>query len=83
MGEKKYDAPEMLNGKKIVLFFMVFWLSSSLQLKVYGAFRVSVKMLLMWNSRIQIDGGGTVTTSILEVRNLVVLTVGLLQLILI
>lgn len=46
-------------------------------LKVYGAFRVSVKMLLMWNSQIQIDGGGNtvVTTSVFEVRNLVVLTV--------
>ncbi|KAI8534522.1 hypothetical protein RHMOL_Rhmol10G0096600 [Rhododendron molle] len=49
-------------------------LMSDSSIKVYGAFRVSVKMLLMWNSRIQIDGGGTVTTSILEVRNLVVLT---------
>ncbi|XP_012475770.1 uncharacterized protein LOC105791978 isoform X1 [Gossypium raimondii] len=44
-------------------------------IKVFGAFRVSVKMLLMWNSKIQIDGGGNtvVTASILEVRNLVVL----------
>ncbi|KAK4802153.1 hypothetical protein SAY86_000356 [Trapa natans] len=44
-------------------------------IKVYGALRVAVKMLLMWNSEIQIDGGGNtvVTTSILEVRNLVVL----------
>ncbi|XP_057487508.1 uncharacterized protein LOC130773578 [Actinidia eriantha] len=49
-------------------------LMSDSSIKVYGAFRVSVKMLLMWNSRIQIDGGGTVTTSILEVRNLIVLT---------
>ncbi|XP_059656702.1 uncharacterized protein LOC132303459 [Cornus florida] len=44
-------------------------------IKVYGALRVAVKMLLMWNSKIQIDGGGNtvVTTSILEVRNLIVL----------
>ncbi|OMO91688.1 hypothetical protein CCACVL1_07052 [Corchorus capsularis] len=44
-------------------------------IKVFGAFRVSVKMLLMWNSQIQIDGGGNtvVTASILEARNLVVL----------
>ncbi|XP_031392809.1 uncharacterized protein LOC116204707 isoform X2 [Punica granatum] len=44
-------------------------------IKVYGALRVAVKMLLMWNSEIQIDGGGNtvVTTSVLEVRNLVVL----------
>ncbi|KAL6985839.1 hypothetical protein U1Q18_019211 [Sarracenia purpurea var. burkii] len=49
-------------------------LMSDSSIKVYGAFRVSVKMLLMWNSKIQIDGGETVTTSILEVRNLIVLT---------
>ncbi|KAG6414213.1 hypothetical protein SASPL_126931 [Salvia splendens] len=44
-------------------------------IKVYGALRVSVKMLLMLNSQIQVDGGGNadVATSILEVRNLVVL----------
>ncbi|KAK4557647.1 hypothetical protein RGQ29_007416 [Quercus rubra] len=44
-------------------------------IKVFGAFRVAVKMLLMWNSKIQIDGGGNtiVTASVLEVRNLVVL----------
>ncbi|KAI4369970.1 hypothetical protein MLD38_018359 [Melastoma candidum] len=44
--------------------------------KVYGALRVAVKMLLMLNSQIYIDGGGknVVTTSVLEVRNLVVLT---------
>ncbi|XP_077235189.1 mraZ isoform X2 [Tasmannia lanceolata] len=50
-------------------------LMSDSVLKVYGAFRVSVKMLLMWNSVIQIDGGDNteVGTSVLEVRNLVVL----------
>ncbi|XP_052209354.1 uncharacterized protein LOC127812869 isoform X2 [Diospyros lotus] len=48
-------------------------LMSYSSIKVYGAFRVSVKMLLMWNSRIQIDGGGSFTTSILELRNLAVL----------
>ncbi|XP_047174701.1 uncharacterized protein LOC124842286 isoform X2 [Vigna umbellata] len=44
-------------------------------IKVFGAFRVSVKMLLMWNSTMQIDGGETtvVTASVLEVRNLAVL----------
>ncbi|XAR70587.1 hypothetical protein NMG60_11027490 [Bertholletia excelsa] len=47
---------------------------SDSSIKVYGALRVSVKMLLMWNSRIQIDSSVTVTTSILEVRNLIVLT---------
>lgn len=46
-------------------------------LKVYGAFRVYTKMLLMWNSKILIDGVGNtvVTASVLEVRNLVVLRV--------
>lgn len=46
-------------------------------LKVFGAFRVAINMLLMWNSKIQIDGGGNtvVTASVLEVRNLVVLRV--------
>ncbi|KAG9452480.1 hypothetical protein H6P81_005384 [Aristolochia fimbriata] len=44
-------------------------------IKVYGAFRIYVKMLLMWESKIQIDGGGNseVATSVLEVRNLIVL----------
>ncbi|XP_050220604.1 uncharacterized protein LOC126670974 isoform X3 [Mercurialis annua] len=44
-------------------------------IKVFGAFRVAVKMLLMWNSKIEIDGGGNtvITASILEVRNLIVL----------
>ncbi|KAF8379152.1 hypothetical protein HHK36_028581 [Tetracentron sinense] len=44
-------------------------------IKVYGAFRMAVKMLLMWNSKIQIDGeeNTIVTTSVLEVRNLIVL----------
>ncbi|KAI3892038.1 hypothetical protein MKX03_030872 [Papaver bracteatum] len=44
-------------------------------IEVYGAFRIAVKMLLMWNSKVQIDGGGyqSVATSVLEVRNLVVL----------
>nr|GMD96105.1 Fiber protein [Ipomoea batatas] len=44
-------------------------------IKVYGALRVAVKMLLMLQSQIQVDGGekSVVTTSVLEVRNLVVL----------
>lgn len=48
-------------------------------LQVYGALRVAVKMLLMLNSQIEVDGGGNtvVTTSILEVRNLAVLKVAL------
>ncbi|KAH8513976.1 hypothetical protein H0E87_007007, partial [Populus deltoides] len=45
---------------------------------VFGAFRVAIKMLLMWNSKIEIDGGGNtiVIASVLEVRNLIVLTAG-------
>ncbi|CAM8901139.1 unnamed protein product [Rhodiola kirilowii] len=50
-------------------------LMSDSTIKVYGAFRISVKMLLMWNSKIQIDGGedSMTTTSVLEIRNLIVL----------
>uniref|UniRef100_A0A7N1A4F4 DUF8003 domain-containing protein n=1 Tax=Kalanchoe fedtschenkoi TaxID=63787 RepID=A0A7N1A4F4_KALFE len=50
-------------------------LLSDSTIKVYGAFRISVKMLLMWNSKIQIDGGedSMTATSILEIRNLIVL----------
>ncbi|KAK1408067.1 hypothetical protein QVD17_39699 [Tagetes erecta] len=42
---------------------------------VYGALRATFKMVLMWNSQIQVDGGGSTlyTTSVLEVRNLIVL----------
>ncbi|KAL4199587.1 hypothetical protein AMTRI_Chr03g51930 [Amborella trichopoda] len=50
-------------------------LLSDSTIKVYGAFRMSVKMLLMWNSKIQIDGGSdsSVGASSLEARNLIVL----------
>jgi len=45
--------------------------------KVYGALRMSVKMFLMWNSKMLIDGGEDVTveTSLLEASNLIVLRV--------
>lgn len=58
-------------------FFLIVWSIYFLWTKVYGAFRVAVKMLLMWNSRIQIDDGGNTidTTSVLEVRNLAVIRV--------
>ncbi|CAI0388569.1 unnamed protein product [Linum tenue] len=48
-------------------------LMSNSVIKVFGAFRVAVKVLLMWNSSIEIDGRGNtvVTASILEVRNLI------------
>ncbi|KAH9607077.1 hypothetical protein KSS87_005006 [Heliosperma pusillum] len=52
-------------------------LMSDSTIKVYGALRVIVKMLLMWNSRIQIDGGNAIiSSSVLEVRNLAVLRLG-------
>ena len=45
--------------------------------QVFGALRMSVKMLLMWNSRMVIDGGrdSGVATSLLEGSNLIVLRV--------
>ncbi|WOL09055.1 hypothetical protein Cni_G17808 [Canna indica] len=44
-------------------------------IKVNGALRMSVKMLLMWNSKMFINGGGDnlVATTLLEASNLVVL----------
>ncbi|KAL2543583.1 glycine-rich protein [Forsythia ovata] len=44
-------------------------------IRVFGALRMSVKIFLMWNSRMQIDGGGDgdVETSLLEASNLIVL----------
>ncbi|XP_023545693.1 uncharacterized protein LOC111805058 [Cucurbita pepo subsp. pepo] len=50
-------------------------LMSNSEIKVYGALRMSVKMFLMWNSKLLIDGGGDsgVVTSLLEASNLIVL----------
>ncbi|KAK8543142.1 hypothetical protein V6N13_136324 [Hibiscus sabdariffa] len=50
-------------------------LMSDSTIKVYGALRMTVKMFLMWNSKMLIDGGEdlTVATSWLEASNLVVL----------
>ncbi|CAN0899997.1 hypothetical protein LINGRAHAP2_LOCUS20590, partial [Linum grandiflorum] len=50
-------------------------LMSNSVVKIYGALRMSVKILLMWNSKMLIDGGGDelVATSALEASNLVVL----------
>ncbi|XP_010519873.1 PREDICTED: uncharacterized protein LOC104799183 isoform X2 [Tarenaya hassleriana] len=50
-------------------------LMSDSTIKVYGALRMTVKMFLMWNSQLHIDGGGdtTVATSMLEASNLFVL----------
>ncbi|KAL6839711.1 hypothetical protein ACP4OV_030399 [Aristida adscensionis] len=53
-------------------------LMSDSVIKVYGAFRMYVKVLLMWDSKIQIDGGAkdVILASMLEARNLVVLRHG-------
>ncbi|VAH03176.1 unnamed protein product [Triticum turgidum subsp. durum] len=50
-------------------------LMSDSTIQVFGALRMSVKMLLMWNSRMVIDGGrdSGVATSLLEGSNLIVL----------
>ncbi|KAL0908014.1 hypothetical protein M5K25_022477 [Dendrobium thyrsiflorum] len=50
-------------------------LMSDSSIKVYGALRMSVKMFLMWNSKLFINGGGDalVATSLLEASNLIVL----------
>ncbi|KAI3468162.1 hypothetical protein Pfo_024825 [Paulownia fortunei] len=50
-------------------------LMSDSVIRVFGALRMSVKMFLMWNSRMLIDGGGdeNVETSSLEASNLIVL----------
>ncbi|GMI97958.1 hypothetical protein like AT5G11700 [Hibiscus trionum] len=50
-------------------------LMSDSTIKVYGALRMTVKIFLMWNSKMLIDGGEetTVATSWLESSNLVVL----------
>lgn len=50
-------------------------LMSDSVIKIYGALRMSVKMHLMWNSKMLIDGGhdAVLATSYLEASNLVVL----------
>ncbi|KAL8522147.1 hypothetical protein ACS0TY_012337 [Phlomoides rotata] len=50
-------------------------LMSDSVIRVFGALRMSVKMFLMWNSEMLIDGGGdeNVETSSLEASNLIVL----------
>ncbi|XP_021690687.2 uncharacterized protein LOC110672263 isoform X2 [Hevea brasiliensis] len=50
-------------------------LMSDSVIKVYGALRMTVKIFLMWNSKMIIDGGEdvTVATSWLEASNLIVL----------
>ncbi|KAG8635925.1 uncharacterized protein LOC110603588 isoform X2 [Manihot esculenta] len=50
-------------------------LMSDSVIKVYGALRMTVKIFLMWNSNMIVDGGedATVATSWLEASNLIVL----------
>ncbi|KAJ4765970.1 ephrin type-B receptor [Rhynchospora pubera] len=50
-------------------------LMSDSTVKVFGGLRMSVKMLLMWNARMMIDGGDEpiLATSLLEASNLIVL----------
>uniref|UniRef100_A0A2P2LJ16 Uncharacterized protein MANES_16G076600 n=1 Tax=Rhizophora mucronata TaxID=61149 RepID=A0A2P2LJ16_RHIMU len=50
-------------------------LMSDSVIKVYGALRMTVKIFLMWNSKMIIDGGedATVATSLLDSSNLIVL----------
>ncbi|KAI3904002.1 hypothetical protein MKW92_018351 [Papaver armeniacum] len=50
-------------------------LMSNSKIEVFGALRMSVKVLLMWKSEMLIDGGGdaAVATSMLEASNLLVL----------
>ncbi|OVA14460.1 hypothetical protein BVC80_1361g12 [Macleaya cordata] len=50
-------------------------LMSDSKIEVYGALRMSVKVFLMWNSEVLINGGGDaiVATSLLEASNLLVL----------
>ncbi|XP_062163420.1 uncharacterized protein LOC133870340 isoform X2 [Alnus glutinosa] len=50
-------------------------LMSDSVIKVYGALRMSVKIFLMWNSKMLIDGGddAMLATSLLEASNLIVL----------
>lgn len=69
---KPRDVLSILPAVKCVNFLTIFCL-----IQVYGALRMSVKMLLMWNSKMFIDGGGDsiVATSLLEASNLVVLKV--------
>ncbi|KAL2525592.1 glycine-rich protein [Abeliophyllum distichum] len=61
MSEFELLAEELLMGDSVI--------------RVFGALRMTVKMLLMWNSRMLIDGGGdeNVETSLLEASNLIVL----------
>lgn len=57
-------------------------LMSDSTIKVYGALKLSVKMLLMWNSTIKVDGNPDdfmLATSTVETSNLVILRVSMLE----
>ena len=73
LGHSAY--PRFYFGTHVNSFVMlcVYWYD-----QVYGALSMSVKMFLMWNSELHIDGGGgdtAVSTSTLEASNLFVLRV--------
>ena len=60
-------------------------LMSDSTIKVYGALKLTVKMLLMWNSTIKVDGNPDdfmLATSTIETSNLVILRVRILNLLL-
>ncbi|CAI9759633.1 unnamed protein product [Fraxinus pennsylvanica] len=61
MSEFELLAEELLMGDSVI--------------RVFGALRMSIKMFLMWNSTMLIDGGGdeNLETSLLEASNLIVL----------
>ncbi|CAA3006768.1 uncharacterized protein LOC111368658 isoform X1 [Olea europaea subsp. europaea] len=61
MSEFELLAEELLMGDSVI--------------RVFGALRMSVKMFLMWNSQMLIDGGGdeNLETSLVEASNLIVL----------
>jgi hypothetical protein len=57
-------------------------LMSDSTIKVYGALKLTVKMLLMWNSTIKVDGNPDdfmLATSTIETSNLVILRVCILN----
>jgi len=57
-------------------------LMSDSTIKVYGALKLSVKMLLMWNSTIKVDGNPDdfmLATSTVETSNIVILRVSVMN----
>ncbi|KAF8400908.1 hypothetical protein HHK36_014211 [Tetracentron sinense] len=69
------DSTIKVSCKYCLLLFVLEEYNNDTLSFVYGALRMLVKMFLMWNSKMLIDGGGDaiVATSLLEASNLVVL----------